>query len=272
MKITLTALNTYPIKSLQGIALETAEVQSRGLQYDRRWMITDLTGGFISQRKFPKMTLINLKITEQGLSLEAPGMQALAVNFGEHSSKFLEVKVWSDQCQALEVSTQASQWLSEFLGQNCRLVYMPDNSKRLVDPRYSIDQNITGFSDGYPFLLISEASLADLNSRLEQPVPMNRFRPNLVVSGTEAFAEDTWKKIKIGNLVFHLVKPCARCVMTTINQEDGTKGTEPLRTLGQYRKVENKILFGQNLLQETNGTLQVGDTIEVLEMKAPIEA
>lgn len=267
MKITLSALNIYPVKSIQGIALETAEVQSRGLQYDRRWMITDLSGGFISQRKLPKMALINLKITTQGLSLEAPKMQPLTINFGENLGKYLEVKVWGDQCQALEVSTQANQWLSEFLGQSCQLVYMPDNIQRLVDPKYNINQSIISFSDGYPFLLTSEASLADLNGRLEQPVPMNRFRPNLVVSGAEAFAEDTWKKIKIGDLVFYLVKPCARCVMTTINQEDGTKSAEPLRTLGQYRKEGNKIFFGQNLLQESNGTLQVGDSVEVLEMK-----
>jgi len=267
MKITLANLHTYPIKSLQGVDLDIATVESRGLQLDRRWMIIEPDGAFVTQRKYPQLALVRLQITEEALMLEAPGMNGLQIGLSENTGVSKQVQVWKDECAALEVSKAANQWFSDYLKTPLELMYMSDDTNRLVEAEYNINNHITSFSDGYPFLLISEASLADLNTRLEQPVPMNRFRPNLVVAGTEAYAEDTWKKIRVGEVVFHVVKPCARCVFTTIDQATGEKGVEPLKTLSQYRKEGAKVLFGQNLLQETNGVVKVGDKVEVLEVK-----
>lgn len=272
MSITLANLYTYPVKSVPGISHSLAEVQDRGLEHDRRWMIVNNEGLAITQRQYPKLALLKQTITEQGLVFEAPNMSLLRVLFGENTGKTMSVKIWADTCDALVVSSFANVWLSDFLGMEVQLVYMPDATQRLVDEAYNINQHITSFSDAYPFLLISEASLTDLNSRLDTPVPMNRFRPNLVVSGTEAFAEDTWKKIKVGEIIFHIVKPCARCVFTTVDQDTGVKGVEPLKTLATYRKVGSKVMFGQNLLQENKGQLKVGDKVEVLEVKDEVEA
>lgn len=267
MAITLTNLHTYPIKSLQGIDVQEIPVESRGLKLDRRWMIAEPDGMFITQRKYPQLALVDLKMTKKGLVLDAPGMTTLEIGLTENTGVARKVQIWDDECAALEVSKTANQWFSDYLDMPLQLVHMPDNTERRVEAEYNINNHITSFSDAYPFLLISEASLADLNARLEEPVPMNRFRPNLVVSGTEAFAEDTWKKIRVGELIFHVVKPCSRCVLTTVDQETGLKGVEPLKTLSQYRKEGAKVLFGQNLLQETNGTIKVGDEVEVLEVK-----
>ncbi|HAS39506.1 MAG TPA: MOSC domain-containing protein [Microscillaceae bacterium] len=268
MKITLTNLHTYPIKSLQGVDLDTAIVENRGLKLDRRWMITEPDGMFITQRKYPQLALVRLQVTDEALVLEAPEMSRLQIGLTENTGVSKYVQVWSDECAALEVSQAANQWFSDYLKTPLQLMYMPDDTNRLVEAKHNINNHITSFSDGYPFLLISEASLADLNTRLEQPVPMNRFRPNLVVSGTEAYAEDTWKKIRVGEVVFHVAKACSRCVFTTIDQATGEKGVEPLKTLSQYRKQGTKVLFGQNLLQESNGVLKVGDEVEVLEVKS----
>ncbi|EAY25851.1 MOSC domain-containing protein [Microscilla marina] len=272
MSITLANLYTYPVKSIPGVSHRFAEVQDRGLELDRRWMIVDSEGVAITQRQYPKIALLKQTVTEQGLVFEAPGMSLLRVLFGENTGKSTAVNIWKDTCNALVVSSMADVWFSDFLGATCQLVYMPDTTQRLVEKAYNINQHITSFSDAYPFLLISEASLADLNSRMEKPVPMNRFRPNLVVSGTDAFAEDTWKKIKVGEIIFHVVKPCARCVLTTVDQATGIKGIEPLRTLSQYRKVGTKVMFGQNLLPENKGQLSIGDKVEVLEIKDRVEA
>ncbi len=266
MKITLTNLHTYPIKSLQGIELDTATVENRGLELDRRWMLTELDGTFVTQRKYPQLALVRLQVTKDALILNAPGMDTLQIGLTENQGVSSQVKIWKDKCAALEVSQVANQWFSDYLSTPLQLMYMPNDTNRLVETAYNLNNHITSFSDGYPFLLISEASLADLNARLEEPVPMNRFRPNLVVSGTAAYAEDAWKKIKVGEVVFHLVKPCARCVFTTIDQATGEKGQEPLKTLAKYRMEGTKILFGQNLLQETNGVIKTGDVVEVLEV------
>lgn len=271
MSITLANLYTYPVKSIPGVSHSLAEVQDRGLEHDRRWMIVNSEGLAITQRQYPKLALLKQSITEQGLVFEASGMSLLRVLFGENTGKSFTVKIWKDTCEALIVSSFADVWFSDFLGVKVHLVYMPDSTQRLVEEAYNINQNITSFSDAYPFLLVSEASLVDLNSRLESPVPMNRFRPNLVVSGTEAFAEDTWKKIRVGEIIFHVVKPCARCVFTTINQDTAEKGVEPLQTLATYRKIGSKVMFGQNLLPENKGQVKVGDKVEVLEVKDEIE-
>lgn len=268
MKTILSHIHTYPIKSLKGISLETAEVQERGLRLDRRWMITHTDGTFITQREYPQLTLIELKLEDDGILLEAMTMPPLKIKLEENIGKRLQVQIWNDICTALEVSEKANTWFSEFLNIPSKLVYMPQDSRRLVEADYNLDeQYITSFSDAYPFLLISESSLNDLNTRLEEPILMNRFRPNLVVLGTETHAEDTWKKIRIGEVIFQVVKPCARCMMLNINQETAIKGVEPLKTLNNYRKAGNKVLFGQCLLPENLGKITVRDELEVLEMK-----
>ncbi|HAG84619.1 MAG TPA: MOSC domain-containing protein [Cyanobacteria bacterium UBA12227] len=261
--IKLSGIYIYPIKSAAGISLETAEVESRGFQYDRRWMLVDEKGKFLTQRQLPRMALIKVKLTDGELVVEVPDKEFLSIPLEPKTDPCIRVQVWNDICDAIPLSKEINQWFSEFLDIKCQLVYMPENSCRPINPQYAKPNEQVSFADGFPFLLISEASVQDLNKRLEQAVPMNRFRPNLVVSGCEAFAEDYWRKICIGSLDFRVVKPCSRCSITTVDQSQGIKGKEPLLTLAQYRLRDGQIFFGQNLIQDQLGTLQVGDTVEI---------
>jgi hypothetical protein len=176
----------------------------------------------------------------------------------------MEVPIWDDHCIALTVSREADKWLSKKLDTKCRLVFMPDTTKRQADEKYAESGDIVSFADGFPFLIIGQSSLDDLNSRLENPVPITNFRPNLVFTGAEDFAEDNWNDIKIGNLSFKVVKPCARCTITTVDQETAARSKEPLRTLAAYRRVGNDVLFGQNAICKETGEVRVGEEIEVL--------
>lgn len=264
----LSSLLIYPVKSLAGIALQEAVVERRGLQYDRRWMVTDPDGQFVTQREVPAMALI-------GTAIEAPWLVLFDRNNPSDQvrvpldteavlSAKMRVSVWSSRLSALPVSNDADLWLSQKLGRSVRLVGMPDRSRRAADGRYAPKGQYVSFADGFPFLIIGEASLADLNARLESPVPMDRFRPNLVFSGGTAFEEDTWSDFRIGTQLFRGVKPCARCVMTTINQDNAQKNSEPLRTLSSYRRNGNKVLFGQNVIWLGEGPepiIRVGDAI-----------
>jgi hypothetical protein len=173
--------------------------------------------------------------------------------------------VWDDAVDAISAGDEAQKWFSAYLDIPSRLVFMPENSIRRVEPDYDIHNDIVSFADGFPLLLISQHSLDDLNNRLVTPVPMNRFRPNVVVKGSGAFAEDRWKKIRIGTMLFYVVKPCSRCITTTVDQETGIQGKEPLATLSRYRKVDGNVLFGQNLIPESIGTINVGDCVEIVE-------
>ena len=260
----LNGLYVYPIKSCGGIAVEEWEVDERGLRHDRRWMLVDEAGCFVSQREFPRMALIRVRIEPGGLLVDAPDMPSLNVPFRPPDGKLRLARVWDDLVESRTVGDDADRWFSEFLQTRCKLIYLPDESVRQVDPTYGRPGDRVGLADGFPFLLISEASLADLNARLEQPLPMNRFRPNLVIGGCEPFAEDGWKVIRIGSMTFRVVKPCARCVITSVNQESAAKGKEPLRTLARFRKVGTKVLFGQNLVHDATGSLSVGDPLEVI--------
>jgi hypothetical protein len=262
-QIQLSGIYIYPIKSAAGISLKTAEVGNRGLQYDRRWMLVDETGKFLSQRQLPRMALITVQLEGYQLVVKAPNREILSIPLHIESSERIPVQVWNDVCDAIPVGEEVSQWFSEFLEISCQLVYMPDNSFRPVDSRYARHNEQVSFTDGFPFLLISQASLQDLNERLDEPIPMNRFRPNLVISGCEAFAEDSWHLIHIGSIPFHVVKPCERCSITTVDQAQGIRRKEPLQTLAQYRRKNGKILFGQNLIQAQLGVLQVGDSVEI---------
>lgn len=264
-ELRLVSLFFYPVKSLRGIALQRAPVDGRGIHFDRHWMVVDAKGGFVTQRQHPRMALVRTALTPAGLRLSAPGMLDLEVEFEPEDGEQKRVQVWGDHCLAQGSGQAAADWLSQFLGLDCQLYFMPETTRRPVDPEYAHAADQVGFADGFPFLLISEASLADLNQRLEQPLTMLRFRPNLVVSGCEPFAEDGWRRIRIGEMTFRVAKPCSRCVIPTINPDTGEKAVEPLRTLNRYRREGNKVYFGQNLLHDGVGELRTGMLVEVLE-------
>jgi len=262
--ITLTGIYYYPIKSCRGYALETAALDARGLEHDRRFLIVDANNHFVTQREHTRLALIEPQISNSTLTLTAPGMSALIVET-QVSNTRRPVKIWRDTVEALDQGDEAAQWLSEYLGEAVRLVKFDEAVVRKVSAEYArrpTDQ--TGFADGYPLLLISQESLDDLNARLATPLPMNRFRPNLVVSGGTPYAEDTWKQIRIGEVILDIVKPCARCVTTTTDQATAVRGKEPLATLAQYRNSERGALFGQNVIHAGPGTLTVGQAVEIL--------
>lgn len=271
MSFIVSEITIYPIKSLGGISLQEAIVEQRGLQYDRRWVLADENNVFITQRQNEQMALIDVAITETGLqvthrlkriaSLQIPFEPQTVAGGGVPHQQ--QITIWDDVVSAIRVSDEADAWFTTVLGKKCSLFYQPDDSIRLTDPKYSITkEEHTSFSDGYPILVIGQASLDELNAKLEEPVSMKRFRPNLVFTGGEAHVEDTWRYFTVGDAKLVGVKPCARCVLTTINPETAEKGKEPLRTLTQYRNVNNKILFGQNLLVVETGKISVGDEIE----------
>lgn len=263
-QITLTGLYRYPVKSLRGAGFDELAVDARGLVDDRRWMVVDAGGRFVTQRQQPRMCLVDTEIDAAGrLTLRAPGMPPVtpAPARGERQ----QVVVWGDTVEAERCDPAVDAWLGEFLGIACHLVRMPDDSVRPVDPEYAGPGHRVGFADGFPFLLISEASLDELNGRLARPLPMARFRPNLVVAGCDAFAEDGWRRIRIGDLSFDLVKPCARCIIPTIDIATGERDAEPLRTLMTYRRHGDRIVFGQNLVHAGAGRLRCGMPVEVLE-------
>lgn len=258
----------YPIKSCAGISLSSASTTSRGFEYDRYWLITQPDGTFLTQREFPKMVHIQTRVENNRLYFNAPDMPEMSV-YAKFVGTELEVRVWKTTgIETYDYGDNAAQWLNNYLGIETRLVRMKDTYQRPVDPTYAMqDTDQVGFADGYPFLLISQASLDDLNERLDQPVPMNRFRPNIVVTGTEPFAEDTWRRVKVGEVVFEVVKPCARCVVTTTDQITGERGKEPLKTLATYRDNGNGVMFGQNLIHHHLGKVKVGDKVKVLEYR-----
>lgn len=263
----LSEINVYPVKSLRGISLDESEVTDRGLKYDRRWLLVDSNGKFLTQRVLPQMSLIKTNINNHSLSFEHKRKEKLkfSVPLEIYNEEHGEVIIWNDKVNVVYVSREADKWFSEALEFNCRLVQMPDESKRLVDKKYAVKNEIVSFADAYPVLLIGQSSLNDLNSRLEIKIPMNRFRTNLVFTGGEPFDEDKMKSFKLNDITFFPVKPCARCVVTTVNQETGTKEKEPLETLASYRTQNNKVLFGQNLLHYGKGLIRVGSRLEEIE-------
>lgn len=255
----LSSLHVYPLKSARGISLDQVELDDFGPVLDRRWMLINPDRIVVTRREAHRMALIDVELVGQALKLEAPGMAALEIGQGGEDSPRIEVEIWDDRCIARDLGDHASHWFSEFLGQPVRLVFMPVDTFRGVDPGYVAESRRVSFADGFPLLLIGEGSLTELNRRLPAPVPMNRFRPNLVLAGSEPFAEDDWSTVTIGSVVFDVVKPCARCVATTIDHETAEAGREPLRTLATFRKREHGVYFGQNLLHHAPGRIRVGD-------------
>ena len=254
----------YPIKSLAGTSLQRSDVQSRGLEHDRRWMITDREGNFRTQRKHPQMALLQVHVQDEGLLVahKEDLLQPLLIPFTD-TGKTVKVSIWDDICEAVTVSAIADEWFSYALKTPVQLVYMPHTSERPADENYAMNKEIVSFADSFPFLLIGQSSLDDLNQRLTSPVTMNRFRPNLVFNGGTPYFEDTLQTFRISNIPFTVVKPCGRCAIITIDQETADKGLEPMKTLAAYRTIKNKVIFGQHLVATGTGTIRVGDKLTV---------
>lgn len=268
MPIAVTALNVYPVKGLKGIALQEARCTDRGIEHDRRFMLVDPEGTFYTQREHPKMATVWTEIDGDALSLSAPDMPELRVPARPEGKSKARVQVWSSTCNAVTVGQEADEWLSDYLGMPCALVYMPDDSKRYSNPKFGGEGRGVAFADGYAYLVANEGSLAELNGRLiakaHSPVPMNRFRPNIVVAGAPAWAEDDWGDLKFPDALLRAAKPCGRCQVTTTDQATGdVRGPEPLATLSAYRDSPFGVRFGMNLVTLREGTIRVGDAVEL---------
>jgi len=257
-------LFVYPIKSCGGIAVESAEVDAFGIRNDRRWMVVDAEGRFLTQRTVPLLATIRAGISDGVISLRAAGRETLAVTAVPETAATERVTVWRDTVEALPIGADAHQWLTSALGRRARLVWMPESTVRAAkrDPAGSSPR--ISFADAYSFLLASRESLDALNARLARPLPMNRFRPNIVVEGVRPFAEDGWKVVRIGDIELDAAGPCARCATTTTDQETGARGLEPLQTLATFRRKGNEVLFGQNANHRGTGTIRRGDRVEIL--------
>jgi len=263
--LVLSEIFIYPVKSLGGISVDSAIVEERGLKYDRRFLLVDENNMFMTQRDFAEMALLKLSFSENGFKvLNTKDGSHIILPLESDSKEITSVKIWDDVCKAIIVSKNLNDWFSNALNKKCSLVYMPDNEKRIVEKKYINEEHIVSFADAYPFLIIGQSSLDDLNSRLETPLPMNRFRPNFVFAGGKSYEEDNWKDFKIGVVKFKAVKPCARCVITTTNQETAERRNEPLKTLSEYRKVNNNVLFGMNVICKSLGKISVSDKIELV--------
>lgn len=264
---TVCGLFIYPIKSCGGISLSEAFIEERGFRYDRRWMVTDEQGLFLTQREEPRLALARVSIAGEDIEMTAKGLTPMRMPLRWGEGESISVEIWGQTVKALRGPRESEKWFKALLGRTCRVVYMPDTSDRPMAPRDSPEGRRIAFSDAVPFLLISEGSLDELNKRLDSPVPMNRFRPNIVVGGVEPYAEDTWKDVSIGGVKFEVLRPCSRCVTTTVDQDTGVRGVEPLRTLSTYRRRGTKVMFGQNVIHRGVGVVRVGNELEVVSMR-----
>ena len=265
----LSGLYRYPLKSAAGEALRETMLDALGVQGDRRWMVVDAESGrFLTQRLLTQMTQLQARwLGATHLQLSAPGMADLQVVVPDDSAPLRGVTIWRDSFQVPDAGDQAAHWLSQLLGRACRLVQVSEPRARQVDTAYAEVGDKVAFADGFPLLLIGQASLDDLSARVGRPLPMLRFRPNLVVSGSEPYAEDSWKRIRIGDLEFRVVKGCSRCIMTTLDPQTGERSAdrEPLATLKTYREREGEVYFGQNLIACGEGQLRLDMPVQVLE-------
>lgn len=273
MKPLLKSVHIYPVKSCRRVDLDAAEVEPWGLAGDRRWMITDADGLMRTQRVVPRLALIRPRLAENGLlHLHAPGMPDLEVvppvrNAGAAEANFT---VWHFSGPAARAGDDVNAWLSTFIGEPSMLVHMDDTAVRPVDPDYARAEDRVSFADGFPLLLASTSSLAALDGWIVatggDPVPMTRFRPNVVVEGAEPWAEESWRRVRIGGQVFRVVKRCARCVMTTVDPERGTiAGQQPLKALRKHRREDKSVFFAVNLIPDTIGPIKIGEELEVLD-------
>lgn len=258
--IRVASLHLYPIKSLGGVSLIESAVEARGLRNDRRWMLVDEEGVFLSQRTIERMALFRVRVADSGLIVTGPSGGRIEVPY-EPAGERLNVRVWQSEVEAVRVSDAMDAWFSEEMGRSARLVYMPDESIRPTHPQFSKPGDRVGFADALPVLVAGEASLADLNARLEVPIPMNRFRANIIVEGSTPYAEDEWPSFTLGGVHFRHAKHCGRCRVTTTDQATAVVGIEPLKTLATYRREANNVIFGTYYIPESEGAVAVGDEL-----------
>ncbi|MCK5831408.1 MAG: MOSC domain-containing protein [Methylococcales bacterium] len=261
----LSDIYIYPVKSLSGIKVSTWPVNEKGLLHDRKWMLIDSNNQFLSQRRVPKMVLIKTQIEDKTLILSTSISGSISLPLNPENGDAINTTIWKDQCLAKTTNQKVDQWLSNFLDIECKLVYQPDTTIRPVDPDYATATDKVNFSDGFPFLIISEASLISLNQEMNLQLPMERFRPNLVITNCEAYSEDSWRGIQINNIGFRLPKPCSRCSIPTIDIETAQTNKEPLTTLNRLRRWNNRVFFGQNALHNNEGELSTGNTVEIIQ-------
>ncbi len=262
------ALFVYPVKSCRGIALDRADVEKRGLRHDRRWLIVDGEGTFVTQRTEPRLATIAVTLDEgrQSLVLTGPGTRALRLELAPREGPRVMVRVWRDEVEAIHGGEEAARWVSGFLGAPASLVFMPESTVRPVRPELARPGDRVSFADGFPVLVTTTDSLDDLNARLPEPLPMNRFRPNIVVAGCTPWEEDEWRRARIGPVWVRLPKACDRCVVTTTDQLTAERGVEPLRTMATFRRwTDGKVYFGVNGIPDGVGTILVGDRVEPVE-------
>jgi uncharacterized protein len=271
-RMRVTQIYRYPVKSCRGEPVEAATVEPWGLAGDRRWMLVDQAGDLVTARECPPLVLVTPRTSGDRIEATAPGMPPLrAVAHGP----VVPVRVWNTEVLATPAA-DADPWFSEYLRVPVRLVYLDDPTRRAVNPSYSQPEDRVSFADGYPLLVASETSLAQLNEWIaagplahEGPLPMTRFRPNLVLAGdTPAFDEDRWRVVRIGSVVFRAPKGCDRCVLTTIHPDTAAKGKEPIATLARHRKWDGKVWFGVNLIPDgpaPDDAIKTGDLVEILD-------
>jgi uncharacterized protein len=255
----------YPIKSLRGISVQETALSRTGFEWDRRWMLVDENNRFLSQRECNRLALFSVQMEANIITIYNRLKSSISFSFHirGHSGIKKKVTIWDDECDAMVVSSDADAWFSDLLERKVQLVYMPDTTHRMIDPNYTVtSSDTTSFSDGFPLLMIGEASLSELNKRLHTSIGMDRFRPNLVFSGGLPHDEDRMLHFSVNRLKFHGVKPCARCIVTTIDPETGKGGKEPLKTLSLYRSYANNIYFGQNVIGPSEGQIKIGDRLE----------
>jgi uncharacterized protein YcbX len=275
--MTPTVLQTfiYPVKSLAGIACDSLYLSDRGARGDRRWMLVDSQGRFISQREWPRLCLLRVAQMDEGFEIVGLNGDSVHIPLGITSGTSSTVTIWSDEVSAIEAEDMVNLFFSREIGMTCKLVYMPDETHRFADSAYAGEGKLTAFSDGFPLLLIGSASLHELNKRIQEvgqsEIGWDRFRPNIVVSTDVPHAEDSWAEFSIGEVEAQGVKLCSRCVMTTIDQSSGVHGKEPLRTLSKYRTMTGKVMFGQNIIAQ-QGTIRVGDNVSVKRIAFPPNA
>ncbi|MFE2048315.1 MOSC domain-containing protein [Streptomyces sp. NPDC059459] len=270
----LQSIHVHPVKSSRSLPLREAVVEPWGLAGDRRWMLIDDGGKVVTQRQQPRLALAAAELLPGGgVRLSAPGREPLAVPV-PRATNTVVTQVFRDKVEAVPAEDESAHaWYSAFLGIDVRLVHLDHPAtRRPVDPQYGLPGETVTFADGFPLLLTTTASLDALNSLIaegehadEGPLPMERFRPNVVVSGTEAWAEDDWSLVSVGEVAFRVAKPCGRCVVTTTDQGTAGRGREPLHSLGRHRRVDGKLVFGQNLVPVGRGTVRVGDPVRVVE-------
>jgi uncharacterized protein YcbX len=271
--IHIAGLYIYPLKSGAGIPLDVMPLDELGPRFDRRWMLIDDDGRFISQRERPRLALIRTALHGPELTVSAIGHGSLVVPVHDATAARRSATVWDDTVDVLPIGEEADRWFGEVLEVSCRLVYFPDDSVRLAERAFNPLGRPIGFADGFPLLVLGQESLDDLNARLQlrgrAALPMNRFRPNIVVQGAPPYAEDDWRLVEIGGeraVRLSIVKPCARCSITTVEQATGERSKEPLAMLATYRRgPDGSVLFAQNAIHDRTGVLRVGDPVRVLE-------